>query len=222
MELRGPHEVRIVEDRWATLRHIIEAVAILAAGIWAFYTFIYQEKIKPASEPAALNVSLAVSSLGHDSARDYLSLALVFRNTGKTEIDIAADAYNVWGERYGSQPVVRREMQPTSRSYDANIPVVSQRLIASLAELRDMAVGGKRDQHLIIEPGASETLVRVFAVPRGAYDLIRAQVFAVPLKTSTSERVQVAVIAQPAGGYSLKPKLPIFEDDNTTDFVVPH
>jgi hypothetical protein len=222
MEPRGPYEVRVVEDRWATLRHIVEAVAILAAGIWAFYTFIYQEKIKPANEPAAMNLNIAVSSLGHDSARDYLSLALVFRNTGKTEIDIAADAYNIWGERYGSEPLVRRRLQPTSRSYDANIPVVSRRLIASFVELREFAVGGKRGQHMIIEPGASETITRVFAVPRRAYDLIRAQSFAVPVKTSNSAHVPVAVVEGPAGGYTLKPADPIFEDDNTADFVVPH
>jgi hypothetical protein len=222
MSDREPYEVRLVEDRWATLRHVVEAVAILAAGIWAFYTFIYQEKIKPASEPAAVNLSVTVSSLGHDRDRDYIRLAYVIRNTGKTEIDIAADAYNVWGERYGPQSVVRRQAQPALRRYDANIPIVSGRLIASRVELRALAVGGNSDMHMIIEPDASETVAKVFAIPRGAYDLIRAQVFVVPIKTTISAQVPVAILDGPSGGYALKPKVPIFEDDDNTDFVLPH
>ena len=222
MEPREPYEVRLVEDRWATLRHVVEAVAILAAGIWAFYTFVYQEKIKPANEPAAVNLSVTVSSLGHDSDRDYIRLAYVIRNTGKTEIDIAADAFNVWGERYGPQSVVRRQAQPALRRYDANIPIVSGRLIASRVELRALAVGGNTDMHMIIEPDASETVAKVFAIPRRSYDLIRAQVFVVPIKTAISAQVPVAIVDEPAGGFALKPKEPIFEDDDNTDFVLPH
>ncbi len=45
------HKIRIIEDPWATFRHVIEAVAIVAAGLWAFYIFVYQEKIKPSGEP---------------------------------------------------------------------------------------------------------------------------------------------------------------------------
>jgi hypothetical protein len=222
MDPREPYEVRIVEDRWATLRHIVEAVAILAAGIWAFYTFVYQEKIKPANEPAALNLTLEVSSLGHDSDRDYVNLTYTMRNTGKTEIDIAADAYNIWGERFGPGLVVRGRVLPASRKYDNDIPIVLRRLVASQVELRAMAVGGTHSMHAIIEPGASETVARVFAVPRRAYDLFHAQVFVVPVKTSMSAPVPVAIVAEPTGGYSINPKPPIFEDDNTADFVLPH
>jgi hypothetical protein len=219
---REPYEVRLVEDRWATLRHVVEAVAILAAGIWAFYTFIYQEKIKPANEPAAVNLSVSVSSLGHDSDRDYIQLSYVIRNTGKTEIDVAADGYNVWGERYGPQPLVKRRSQPAFLSYDANIPIASRRLIASRVELRARAAGGNPDMHMIVEPDASERVIKVFAVPRRAYDLIHTQVFVVPVKTAASAQVPVAILQEPAGGYALKPKEPIFEDDDTNDFVLPH
>ncbi|MBC5799358.1 MAG: hypothetical protein GIW94_05210 [Candidatus Eremiobacteraeota bacterium] len=31
-----PQAIRLVEDRWATIRHVVEAVAIVAAGAWAF------------------------------------------------------------------------------------------------------------------------------------------------------------------------------------------
>jgi hypothetical protein len=219
MEGRGPYEVRIIEDRWATFRHVIEAVAILAAGAWAFYTFVYQEKIKPASEPAALTLTVAVSSLGHDRARDNLSLTVDMLNAGKTEIDIAADGYNVWGQRYGPQRTVRSRERGSRRNYDNDLPIVSSHLITAAAELRDAAVDGDRGRHIVLEPGASEKLTYVFAIPRGAYDLIHAQAIAVPVKAG-SARVSVTIRNDPAGGYWLR-ATDAFEDDNATDFVIP-
>ena len=220
-ERGAPYEVRIVEDRWAAFRHIIEAVAIVCAGMWAFYTFIYQEKIKPASEPAALNVSISVHSLRHDPVRDILGLELVFRNTGKTEIDIAADGYNVWGENYANHPRIRTNERIDRRQYDAGLPIVSRRLITAFIELRDAAQGGRLGTHIILEPAESETIDEVFAVPRGAYDVVNAQIIAVPVKTTTPGKVPIAVVTNKVGGYWLKPGAGIEEDDNSTDFALP-
>ena len=47
--VKEPRSIRLVEDRWATIRHVVEAVAIVGAALWAFYVFVYQERIKPAS-----------------------------------------------------------------------------------------------------------------------------------------------------------------------------
>ena len=103
MSDEAPRKIQIVEDPWATFRHIIEGVAIVAAGLWAFYTFIYQERIKPASEPAALSETISVQRLGRDEKREILGVTFTYRNAGKTEIDIAADAYDIVGIRYGDR-----------------------------------------------------------------------------------------------------------------------
>ena len=223
MSKRDPHEIRVLEDRWVTVRHIVEAVAIVSAGIWAFYTFVYQERIKPASEPAALTLTIALSSLGHDRLRDIVNLHVGLHDTGKTEIDIAADGYNIWGERYGGQSVVRRRESPDRYRFDSGLPIVSRRLITAFAELRDAAVGGTKGNHIIIEPGSTETLDRVFAVPHGAYDIIHAQVSAVPIKTTRTAKVPIAVTTPRVGGYLLRPAAgdDAEEDDNTTDFALP-
>jgi hypothetical protein len=222
MSTAGPHHIRLEEDRWSTLRHIVEAVAIVAAGVWAFYTFIYQEKIKPASEPAALSDTIAIRSLGQTRTREIMGITLSFHNTGKTAIDIAADGYNVWGRRYGRNPIVRQRIGAARREYNADLPIVSQRLVASMAELRDMAVGGRKGQHIFIEPGAVDSISQVLAVPRGTYDIVRAQVFAVPVKRTRVEKVPVAIATNKVGGYWLMPSgSGVEEDDNTTDFVLP-
>jgi hypothetical protein len=218
---REPYEIRIIEDRWATFRHVVEAVAIVAAGSWAFYTFIYQEKIKPANEPAALSATIAVTTLEHDSRRDILGLSIELKNTGKTELDIAADGYNVWGEKYGTRPVATKRTRPDRREFEDGLPIVSRKLIMAFAELRDAAAGGRPGAHIIIEPDASETLSNVFAVTHGAYDVIHAQVMAIPVKTTVTDKAIVTVVTSRAGAYWLKPGANDFEDDNNTDFALP-
>jgi hypothetical protein len=221
-KVREPYAVRLEEDRWATLRHIVEAVAIVCAGVWAFYTFVYQEKIKPAGEPAALNLHVYFVSIGHAPQRDVVKLVTDLHNTGKTEIDIAADGFNVWGERYAPAQRIRIHDAGPRYDYRADLPIVSRRLVAAFVELRDMAVGGRRGERLRIEPGATETITDVFAVPPQAYDLLHAQVTAIPVKTDRTDPVPVNVTHNRIGGYSIiSPARGIAADDNDGDFVPP-
>ena len=220
MSTKEPHRIRLTEDPWTTLRHVVEAVAIVAAGIWAFYTFIYQEKIKPAQEPAALTVNISIRGLGHDRYRDYFAMTMRFQNTGKTEVNVVADGYNVWGERYAMRQVVRTSIKGNIRRYNATVPIVSRDLIAAFVELRDGAVGGRKGIHIIVEPGASANLEYVYAVQRGRYDLIEAQGIAVPVKTTQTQKLAVRIDRQPDGSYMLTAPKGYYEDDNAIDYVI--
>jgi hypothetical protein len=219
-----PRAIRIVEDRWTTLRHVIEAIAIVAAGAWAFYTFIYQEDIKPAGEPASLEVSVSIARLGRDARRDILEATLHLRNSGKTEIDVAADALNVWGDRFADHQRSRQMNRGYGRRDDFDEPRISRRLLDSFAELREAAVGGHPGNHIILEPGVSYDFGDVIVLPRGAYELLHAEGIAVPVKTSIGRKVRVGISsAGSEGGFSLDPDDPdpdIVEDDYETDFAL--
>jgi hypothetical protein len=219
----GPYEIRIVEDRWATFRHIIEAVAIVAAGAWAFYTLVYQEKLKPQSQPASLSLDVSMYEMSHTARLDIVGVKLSFRNSGQTEIDVAADGFSVWGERFGHAVVERRhEMGPFS-AFDRDLASVSTAVVRSSMELRDMAVGGYAGNHIIMEPADIETLVYTIAIPHGTYDLLYARVIAVPLKTSQAEKIPVAIRRQSDGSYwlSFRKDFEGIEDDNDAFFSVP-
>jgi len=221
MDAEPPRKIQIVEDRWASFRHIIEAVAIIAAGLWAFYTFIYQERIKPAAEPAALSDTISVHRLGRDAKRDILGITLSYHNAGKTEIDVAADAYNVVGVRYAdaSKPFDVRKSNREDSGDD--VPTTSTHLIRAFAELRDAAIGGQPGFHIILEPGDTLTDDEVVTVPRGAYDLIRAQIIAVPVKTSLGRRIRVEIKHGPRGGVTLTTPEPDFgEEDTESNFAL--
>jgi hypothetical protein len=213
------HTVRLVEDPWATVRHIIEALALVAAGAWAFYTFIYQEKIKPAHEPATLVVTITVQRVGQDRTRDVLDVSVNWHNTGKTGIEVAADGFNVWGDRYAQ--AVSRTYQSVGNKYIlANDDrLVSHELIRAFGELRDTAIGGMHGVHTTIEPDNIITVQYTVVIPRGKYDVIEAQVLAMPVKTPVSPRVSVQIEREPDGSVFLKSLTPgVFTNDNHTDY----
>jgi hypothetical protein len=219
----GPHEIRIVEDRWATFRHIIEAVAIVAAGAWAFYVFVYQEKIKPQSQPASLSIDISMSEISHTARLDIVAVKLAFRNSGQTEIDVAADGFTVWGERFGHHVSTRRRELPFFAAFDRDLPIESKTVVRSSMELRDMAVGGYAGNHIIMEPADDETLIYTIAIPHDAYDVLYARIIAVPLKTSQTAKIPVTVKRQPDGSYwlSFHKDFAGIEDDNDAYFSVP-
>jgi hypothetical protein len=214
-----PRAIRLVEDPWATVRHVVEVVAVIAAGVWAFYTFIYQEKIKPASEPASLDDTITVQRVGHDRTRDIIEVAIHLHNGGKTEIAIAADGYNVWGDRYATA-VTHTTLDASHVQWVNNdYPRISRRLIQSFVELRDAAAGGQPGKYTTLEPDGVVTIPSIIVIPRGVYDVIHAQVTAVPAKTPIRQRISVQVIHNTDGSIFLRSLTPgTFEDDNSIDF----
>jgi hypothetical protein len=218
-----PRDIRIIEDRWATFRHIVEAIAIVAAGAWAFYVFVYQEKIKPQSQPASLSIDVSMYEISHTARLDIVGIKLEFRNSGQTEIDVAADGFSVWGERFGDRVAERRRELPFYSGFARDLAIESKTVVRSSMELRDMAVGGYPGNHIIMEPADLETLVYTIVIPHDAYDLLYARVIAVPLKTSQVSKIPVGVKRESDGSYwlSFRKGFDGTEDDNDAYFSVP-
>jgi hypothetical protein len=222
---REPRPIRLVEDRWATVRHVVEAVAIVAAGLWAFYTFIYQERIKPAAEPAALFPSIIVQRVGHDATREVLRVTLEWHNTGQTEIDLAAAGWNVYGVRYGTRPVHRSIDRNGNVHHETNaMPVVSITLLRSFAELRDAAVGGIPNDHIVVEPGATTTYDDPggdLVIPRGRYDVINAEIMGVPVKTPVRSKVPVGMTRLADGGIKFTSQVTAVANTRSSTSLIP-
>ncbi len=81
-------------------RHLLEIIALIIAAVWAFYVFIYQERIKPATLPVYVESSVAVSHQPIGANVEFINVALNFRNIGSTQADLAGVAANVFGYRF--------------------------------------------------------------------------------------------------------------------------
>jgi hypothetical protein len=197
----------------AIIRHIVEIVAIVAAGAWAFYTFIYEERIKPAHEPLEAVETVSLVRDGRIRNMDVVRVKVGIRNVGKTEFDSIALSLKVFGYRYGREV---RFTSDTAGSYaitDA-APLTAPKLILDRVELYAGAVHGKADVHNIIDPGADLGASYLIAVPRGRYDVLVAKFRYFPHKTPLQHRFVVNVTHLPDGSLDVNSPAPDLLQDN--------
>jgi hypothetical protein len=90
------HPSRI--EHW---RHLVEIVALVTAAIWAFYVFIYQERIKPASAPPEVQPAISVEHTPLAGGKEFIKVSAVVKNPGEAPFSLAGMIVNVYGMRYG-------------------------------------------------------------------------------------------------------------------------
>jgi len=91
--------VHSVPTRAEQIRIIVEIVAIVAAGLWALYTFVYVQRIKPLSEAPEFSVGVTVDQGATINGVVFLTIRKRLENTGNVPIDVAAEALSVYGRK---------------------------------------------------------------------------------------------------------------------------
>lgn len=83
-------------DRINTL---VQTLAIIGAGAWGVYTFIYEARIKPGLEPAAVSVTTALLRAGERDNHVAIRSTMTRKNVGQTGVRVLGLAYTVTGIR---------------------------------------------------------------------------------------------------------------------------
>lgn len=207
------HDEETGHRRVATVRQIVEIVAIIAAGIWAFYTFIYEEQIKPAHEPLDSVETISLVHEGRIRGLDIIQVKILIQNTGKTEFDMVASNVEVYGYRYGRVQRLTEVYHDLYTDTDS-APTVAQHLIFSRVDLYDGAVNGRAGVHNIVDPGSQTQGSYLIAIPHGRYDLLHAKFQYMPHKTPLRGRFVINVKRLAAGGFQLtSPSNDLLEDN---------
>ena len=156
----------------ALVRDIVEVVAILAAGAWAIYTFIYVERIKPAADPPSLVMTGSLHRLGERKDLSQFSYDGIIRNNGRTRVYLIAEAYTVAGFR------LTADATPTSvrpyrgaLEYDRDAGVKSEAVIYRRYSLTRYASREFGDG-FSLNPGEELPFNGIFAVKSGEFDSI--------------------------------------------------
>lgn len=79
------------------LNSVVQTLAILGAGAWAVYTFIYEAKIKPSLEPAAVSVKTDLVKAGERGERVAIRSTVTRTNVGQTGVSVLGLTYTVVG-----------------------------------------------------------------------------------------------------------------------------
>lgn len=215
-----PDERFWTHRRIDSARHVVEMTAFLAAGIWAFYTFIYEERIKPSHEPLASVETVEMTREGHIRDLDVIRVKITIRNVGKTEFDTVAQKLDVFGYRYGTvnrTDALSRGVYVTTESARP----AQKQLVLSRVQLYDGATTGVAGLHNIVEPDSETGGAYLIAIPHGRYDLLRAHFEYWPHKTPITERFSMKVTRSADGSFQVTENTGgVLEDNVETELAL--
>ncbi|KAB1072935.1 hypothetical protein [Methylobacterium soli] len=77
----------------------MQTLAILGAGAWGVYTFIYEARIKPSLEPPAVSVATNLVKAGERDNYIAIRSTVTRKNVGQAGVRVLGLAYNVIGIR---------------------------------------------------------------------------------------------------------------------------
>jgi hypothetical protein len=196
--------VHSVPTRAEQVRTAVEIIAIVAAGLWALYTFVYEQRIKPLSEPPEFSVPTYVTQGPTVNGVVFLTVHKRLENTGNVPIDIAAEALSVYGERLA---VSGRRLQQTKTPYSvevsADIPRRSAALLFAKVNLRKGAVGGNPYSSFYLSPHSSAEEDFVIAVPAHTYPAVLVRRVDFIAKAPIKPAIPVRIVRARLGGYTL-------------------
>lgn len=182
----------------AVVRDVVEIVAIVAAGVWAFYVFAYENRIKPAMADPDVNVNASMQRLGTHNGFIAVGLHLQLRNVGTVKAHFLGLAVTVYGQRIVAtapkiavrHPALKYEF---SGFYQAQppVPVYSWGYVTRLG---DPSTG----QETTLDPGTTIENQRTFYVPQGRFDLLTLGIEAPYTKFDETIPTHLAVSRQGA------------------------
>ncbi|HZV76279.1 MAG TPA: hypothetical protein VFF63_00815 [Candidatus Babeliales bacterium] len=161
----GPHATTILRD-------VVEVVAIVAAGAWAFYVFIYQNRILPSFAEPDVNITASMQRLSERNGLIAVGLRTAYRNVGSVKAHFTGIAVNVYGQRITpSEPRVTRESAPLAYDFEGfyrigpRVPVYAYAYVTQLGN-------PKTGQDIEIDPGTMFENYRTFYVPQGRFQML--------------------------------------------------
>lgn len=216
-----PRELRVhsVPTRAENVRTFVEIVAIVAAGIWALYTFVYEQRIKPLGEAPSFSVPTTVEQSPAVGGVVFVTVHKGVQNTGNVPIDLAAEALSVYGERLTERSSPRRIDADSRREVIADVERQPVALLYSIVKLRSGAVGGNASD-FFIPPHSSNEETYLVAIPAHRYPVIlvaRRDYFFKPPQTA---KIPVRVVKTPLGGYDLESPIRQLEYDAQYEFPI--
>jgi hypothetical protein len=101
-------------SKWSmeTLSSAVQTLAIVLAGAWGVYTFVYEAKIAPGLAPPSVSVTSALERVGEKDGTVAIRSTVTRTNVGQAEVRVLALTYNVVGVRvrFGERGAPAREL----------------------------------------------------------------------------------------------------------------
>ena len=197
------------------VRDVVEVIAIVAAGIWAFYVFAYENRIKPSMASPDVNVTSTIRRLSERNGLIAVDVRLQLENIGSVSATFLGVALNVYGQRIvATQPHPVSMTHPVRYQFDAfyrttpPVPVYTYAYVTALGD-------PSSSQGTELDPGTTIANDRTFYVPKGRFDLLTVGVDALFTKFA-GKTIPTHLVVKPGGDSTVVTKLtPEIEQYNT-------
>lgn len=180
-----------------TSREVVEVVAILLAGFWALYVFVYENRIKPTLAPPIPSVSVTIRHTGNDGGLAVIRLDDTISNPGGMTVHFLGYALTVLASNVTAtssrQPATTDGLTNNLRAYyrySRAVPVFREAFVTHSGDPRT-----PRD--LVVEPGQTLKFNTEFYVPLKRFDHLTAWVNAVYTKSSAT--IPTTMTIKPSG-----------------------
>jgi hypothetical protein len=195
---RPPHRIHGLH----VARDIVEIVAIVLAGIWAFYTFVYENQIKPAFAPPELNFSATLQKVGEHRGLVGVRIRAEYENVGTTHLHFLGLAINVDGQNVRPSRALRpAELTPSDAPNTATLqafytltPRTPVFTLAYLTQLADPRTGFDYG----LDPGNKFPIDEIFYVPSRRFDRLIAHMDVIFVKSDVG-RWHARIVHRPYG-----------------------
>jgi hypothetical protein len=199
-------KVHVVPSLAEHVRMIVEVAAIIAAGLWALYTFVYEQRIKPLSEAPSFSLPTTVDQGSTVNGVAFLTIHKRVENSGNVPIDVAAEALSVYGEVIvqRSKRYDERTETSTSASIEADVPRQPAALLFSFAKLRSGAVAGNQHVAFYVSAHSSNEETYLIAVPVKHYPVVLIVRRDYVEKAPIDPKIPVQIVKTRLGAYDLR------------------
>jgi hypothetical protein len=158
-----------------TLREIVEVVAILLAGMWALYVFVFENEIRPAFAPPTPSFTVDMRHVGDDRNLAVVRVEVTLRNPGSADVKFLGYALTVLGSKVvaAASPLPAAAADPFDNkleaynTYSKAEPVFRDAFVTSQGN-------PKASRGLFLNAGQTTTLFDEFYVPKGRFDRLVA------------------------------------------------
>ena len=150
-------------------RHLIEIVALLIAAVWGFYVFVYQERIKPESEPPKLLTTSEVNHWPLTANNELVKTAITLKNNGDVPLRLGFFAVNIYGNKYQTSPPTHLWSGENRQfRFAASTQRLARRKMLGSVLFKRRWFGGEGEGDL--NPTQAVTFYPPMVVKRGEYD----------------------------------------------------
>ena len=189
----------------STVRDVVEIVAIIAAGAWAFYVFVYENRIKPSFATPDINVTASMQRLSTHNGLIGVGLHVELHNVGTVPARFLAIAVNVYGQRVIAQ-TPHPHPENLGIDYDSSDFSRTGSRVAVYTWAYVNKPGNPSSSHETeLDPGSTIENYRIFYVPRGRFDYLTLG-FDAPY-TKYEGTMPATLTLQPDGGIKVVTKL---------------